>query len=134
MIIAIDFDGTIAEHGEHEWDVGPEIPGALDTICLLREAGHTLILWTCRGDVQGEEHAWLQVAIDWLKERGIVFDKVNENVHSLIGDPRGVGYWPRKVFAHTYIDDKAVGGFVGWEAVRRHFKIGEWAETPEKGI
>ena len=107
MIIAIDFDGTIAEHAGD--GIGPELVGAIETIKLIQRR-HSTILWTCRG---GE---WLQEAVDWLQERSIIFDKVNENIHALTS--RGEDYWPRKVFAHMYIDDKVPGGFPGWNIIR----------------
>lgn len=106
MIIAVDFDGTIAERGEG-MEIVSEVPGAIEALRELRKR-HTLILWTCRG---GE---WLDAAVAWLKERGIHFDAVNENIHVL-----GDGYYPRKVFAHVYVDDSIIGGFPGWKAVRQ---------------
>ena len=46
MIIAVDFDGTIVEHRYPS--IGPEIPFAIETLKLLREERHKLILWTVR--------------------------------------------------------------------------------------
>ena len=109
MIIAIDFDGTIAEHPDPGKKIGPPLPGAIEAVKHLGKI-HTLILWTCRG---GD---WLEDAVLWLLEHGIVFDKVNENVRPL-SDGITEEYWPRKVFAHYYIDDRVVGGFPGWEAI-----------------
>lgn len=113
MIIAVDFDGTIAES---EWNgpnllIAEPLLGALDALRRLKLDGHTLILWTCRGgDLLAE-------ALDWLEERGIrnLFKEVNENVHPLGKD----GYMPRKIFAHLYVDDRVVGGFPGWAEVYR---------------
>ncbi len=102
MIIAIDFDGTIVD------DAGIEMPGAIEVIKRIQEK-NTTILWTCRG---GE---LLDQAVEWLKERGIVFDQVNENVHALTS--RGGEYWPRKVFAHYYIDDRIIGYEVDWNLI-----------------
>lgn len=106
MIIAIDFDGTIAEHAGD--GIGPEILDAVGAIRVLQKR-HTLILWTCRGG------KWLEEAEEWLKRRGLYFSKLNENVHALTH--RGEIYWPRKVFAHVYIDDQIPGGFQGWNNI-----------------
>lgn len=101
MIIAIDFDGTIAsDKYDHDGGApGDELPGTIAVIKELQAAGHTLILWTCRG---GE---WLQQAVDWLAARDVVFDFVNEGAVAIGGD-----YWPRKIFAHIYVDDRSVVG------------------------
>ena len=114
MILAIDFDGTIAEHPqEGDKSVGPEIYGAIAALRYLKQHDLTLILWTCR------EGDWLDEAVKWLAERGVVFDKVNENVMSLT-DSQGNTCWPRKVFADLYIDDKQIGGYQGW-----HYRVQE---------
>jgi len=108
MIIAIDFDGTIAKDDTDSlMIIGDPLPGAIETIKLLAKK-HTLILWTCRG---GEV---LDVAVEWLAGYGIQFNAVNENIH-----PFSNGYSPRKVLAHVYIDDRAFGGFPGWDVIRR---------------
>ena len=111
MIIAIDFDGTIAEHAGD--GIGPEIPDSIDTIKLIQEK-HTTILWTCRSG------KWLDEATKWLRERGIYFDTVNSNIYPLTS--RGEEYWPRKVFAHYYIDDKAIGGLIAWKTIANIFR------------
>jgi len=108
MIIAVDFDGTITEKLEDNLSVGPEKDGAIHTLKQLRAAGHTLVLWTCRGN------EYLDAALEWLSKHGMVFDYVNENVH-----PLGDGYFPRKVFAHVLIDDRNFGGFPGWDVVAK---------------
>ncbi|MCS3024632.1 hypothetical protein NXW75_13555 [Bacteroides xylanisolvens] len=52
-------------------------------------------------------------AINWLLERKIPFDRVNDH------DPENVakyGEGGKKIYAHCYIDDKNIGGFPGWLA------------------
>ena len=44
MIIAVDFDGTIVEHRYPR--IGEEIPFAVDTLKLLQQEKHRLILWS----------------------------------------------------------------------------------------
>ena len=46
MIIAVDFDGTIVEHRYPR--IGEEIPFAVDTLKLLQQEKHRLILWSVR--------------------------------------------------------------------------------------
>jgi hypothetical protein len=93
MIIAVDFDGTLAVT-DYPKIIRPKT--AIINFCkdMLRE-GHTLILWTCR---QGKE---LEDAVAWCKEQGLEFDYINENPPDRIaiyGDCR-------KVYADIYLDD-----------------------------
>ena len=46
MVIAVDFDGTIVEHRYPR--IGEEIPFAVDTLKLLQQEKHRLILWSVR--------------------------------------------------------------------------------------
>lgn len=96
-IIAVDFDGTLCTN---RWpDIGE--PNASLIKCLKQEAlsGTKLILWTCRtGDLLDE-------ACAWCTNQGLYFDAVNDNIPeaaSLFGGDS------RKVFAHLYLDDKAL--------------------------
>lgn len=103
MIIAVDFDGTIAR-SNYPVILG-EQPYAGEVLRQLHEDGHYIIIWTCRCGVH------LLKAINWLLERGIPFDRVNDH------NPENVekyGEGGNKVYAHVYIDDKNVGGFPGW--------------------
>lgn len=97
MIIAIDFDNTIA-HTAYPVILSP-LPGAIETIRYFQQAGHVLILWTCR---EGED---LRRALQWLKQFGIVFNFINQNPTS---DIEEWGVDTRKVFADFYIDDKNI--------------------------
>ncbi len=103
MVIAIDFDGTIART-KYPTILG-EVPGAKEAMEQLHNAGHYLILWTCR---KGEH---LNDAINWMLDRGIPFDRVNAS------SPVDIERWGddgRKIGADVYIDDKNIGGFIGW--------------------
>lgn len=93
MIIAVDFDGTLAVTDypkiiEPRWDV--------IRFCKRRaSAGDTVILWTCRSGTQLED------AIQWCAEQGLYFDYINENPPDRVdiyGDCR-------KVYADIYLDD-----------------------------
>ena len=119
-IFGIDFDGTIAEHPYPE--IGPEVPGAIETLKALMERGHKLILWTMRS---GRE---LEQAVQWCDERGVVFWGVNENHQQRT--------WTKspKAYCHTYIDDAALGcplifqidenirPYVDWTRVADHLR------------
>ena len=119
MIFAIDFDGTLVEHAFPE--IGEEVPMAFDTLKQLQAAGHRLILWTVRG---GEA---LELAVQYCKERGIVFWGVNENPEQWKWSDS------RKVYAEFYIDDLAIGSplvppteirprpMVDWSLLRLYF-------------
>lgn len=103
-VIAIDFDGTIVT--EAYPDIGEEIAGAIEGIKSLQSQGLCCILWTCR---TGE---YLDAAVSWLEDRGVTMDYVNES------SDEAIVYWgsnPRKIAAEIYIDDRSVGGFVGWK-------------------
>ncbi len=103
MILAIDFDGTISR-GKFPTIDGQQ-PHAADTINALYDAGHYIIINTCRSGDQ------LLEAINWMLEQGIKFHRVNDNHPEQI---QLYGNNSRKVYAHLYIDDKNLGGFDGW--------------------
>lgn len=94
-VIAVDFDGTIVEHRYPE--IGPEVPGAFSTLQALVDAGHEIILWTIR---DGEHR---KAAADYVRGNGIPLLGVNHNPQQK--------EWSTspKVYAHTYIDDAALG-------------------------
>lgn len=118
--ILIDFDGTIVDHAFPE--IGEPKPHAFEVMKELKEAGYKLILWTCRENKPTQvENFWsdhLQEAIDFCKDNGVEFDAVNETYWPL--DYRdGAGVPARKPHVHCVIDDKNLGGFPGWPAVRK---------------
>ena len=65
MNIAVDFDGTIVTHKYPE--IGEEIPFAIDTLKMLIQDHHKLILWSVR---EGE---LLEEAVQYCRERGVEF-------------------------------------------------------------
>ncbi|GAB4284691.1 MAG: hypothetical protein Kow0068_09870 [Marinilabiliales bacterium] len=103
--IAVDFDGTIVEHKYPE--IGEVKLFAFETLRLLQQKGHKLILWTYRtGDV-------LDKAVEFCRENGIEFYAVNKNYPEEVYDCNT----PRKIDADIYIDDKNIGGFPGWTEI-----------------
>ena len=105
LIIAIDFDGTIVENAYP--DIGKTMIFAFETMKKMQEDGHRLILWTYR---HGKR---LQNAIDFCKDNGIVFYAVNNSYPEEIFDHTA----SRKINADLFIDDRNIGGFIGWTEV-----------------
>lgn len=71
MILAVDFDGTIARSSFP--DILGEQPYAGEVLRKLHERGHYIIIWTCRSGKN------LLDAINWLLEHNIPFDRVNDH-------------------------------------------------------
>ncbi len=101
--IAVDFDGTLCQYAFP--GIGEQTESQkklMQKLISLRESGHKLILYTCRGD--NEEYPCLSDAIEWCKTNGLEFDSINENI---AGFNKKSGPSPKPV-ADLYIDDKAV--------------------------
>ena len=101
-IIAIDFDGTIVE--DKYPAIGKPMIFAFDTMKKMQDDGHRLILWTYR---QGEK---LEEAVEFCRKNGIEFYAVNKNFVEEDYTPNV----PRKLKADIFIDDRNIGGFIGW--------------------
>ena len=100
-IIAVDFDGTLCEEA---WpDIGKENNTVINYILRKQKEGCKIILWTNRVGI------YLERALAWCKDRGIIFDAVNENLPEII---KKHGTDSRKIFADEYLDDRAVIGFM----------------------
>ena len=97
QIIAVDFDGTLCVNAWPE--IGAENKSVCDYVRNRQRNGAKLILWTCRRDDM------LDKAVQWCRERGIIFDAVNENLPEMI---EKFGGDCRKVYADEYLDDKMV--------------------------
>lgn len=94
-IIAVDFDGTLCEN---KWpEIGTANEKLIEYLRDRQKSGDKLILWTCRVD------GMLQKAVEWCKEKELVFDAVNENLPEII---ENFGSDTRKIFANEYIDDR----------------------------
>lgn len=106
MKIAVDFDGTVVEHRYPA--IGEEKLFAFDTLKQLEKLGHQLILWTYRA---GKE---LDDAVDYCKKNGIVFYAVNKSYPEEEFDEAEVS---RKIDADVFIDDRNIGGFIGWSEI-----------------
>lgn len=111
MIIAVDFDGTIVEHRYPH--IGEEIPFAIDTLKLLQQEKHRLILWSVR------EGALLDEAVEWCKSRGLEFYAVNKDYPEEERNHQG---FSRKLKADMFIDDRNLGGLPNWGVIYEMIK------------
>jgi len=106
MILSIDFDGCIASESYPE--IGPEIPGAIQTINYLYGLNHCIIINSCRARERRDE------MIQWLDAHGVKYCHVGENCRERIVEYRTDC---RKISADCYIDDKIVGGMPSWAEI-----------------
>lgn len=111
MVIAVDFDGTIVEHRYPK--IGEEVPFAVETLKLLQQDKHRLILWTVR---EGE---LLDEAVEWCKQRGLEFYSVNKDYPEEEKKHQG---FSRKLKADMFIDDRNVGGLPDWGMIYQMVK------------
>lgn len=98
MIIAVDFDGILAE--DEFPSIGEPNRQMVELVKTLIKDGHEVVLWTSR---TGQE---LSNALTWSFFRGLEFCAINDNAPSnkakyLALYPQGT----RKVSADIYIDD-----------------------------
>lgn len=101
MIIAIDFDGVLAENIFPE--IGAPIYQNISLVRQLIDLGHEVILWTSRAGAE------LENAVKWCNDRGLHFCAVNDNAPSNVAKyrqkyPDGT----RKVYADIYVDDHSL--------------------------
>ena len=111
MIIAVDFDGTIVEHRYPR--IGEEIPFAINTLKLLQQEKHRLILWSVR------EGTLLEEAVDWCKASGLEFYAVNKDYPEEQKSHQG---FSRKLKADLFIDDRNLGGLPDWGLIYEMIK------------
>jgi len=105
LTIAVDFDGTIVEEAFPK--IGKPMPFAFETLKMLEDKGHRLILWTVRTGKPLED------AVAFCKKNGIEFYAVNNE----FAEEEHHGRSSRKINADIFIDDRNVGGFLGWGAI-----------------
>ncbi len=102
LIIGVDFDGTIVEDAFPK--IGKPRIFAFETMKKLQQDGHRLILWTYRSGSK------LQEAVRFCEDNGIVFYAVNKSFpEEELDDSKS-----RKIYADIYIDDRNIGGVLGW--------------------
>ncbi len=104
-VIAVDFDGTVVEHDYPR--IGKEMMFAFATLKELNKKGHKLILWTIRTGPLLDE------AVEHCKKNGVEFYAVNKNYP----EEQFSDNISRKLNADVFIDDRNVGGFLGWSTI-----------------
>jgi len=109
MTIAVDFDGTIVEHRYPR--IGEEIPFAIDTLKMLIQDRHKLILWSVR------EGKLLDEAVEWCRERGVEFYAVNRDYPEETTENNQ--HFSRKLKVDVWIDDRNLGGLPDWGTIYR---------------
>lgn len=109
MTIAVDFDGTIVEHRYPE--IGEERPFAIETLKMLINDRHRLIMWSVR------EGKLLDEAVEWCRERGVEFWAVNRDYpeETRENNPN----YSRKLKVDMFIDDRNIGGIPDWGTIYR---------------
>ncbi|MBL4586401.1 MAG: hydrolase [Flavobacteriales bacterium] len=108
LVIAVDFDGTVVEHKFPA--IGKEMPFAFATLKALQKKGHRLIMWTYR---HGET---LDAAVEYCLKNGVEFYAINRSFPEEKFDPTEAS---RKLDCDMFIDDRNVGGFLGWGEIYR---------------
>lgn len=115
-VILIDFDGTIVEHKFPL--IGRPLPDAFEVMAELKSAGWKLILWTCReDDGYNINRQYLTDAVNFCRINGVEFDAVNETIQDEEFRPEKMQ--KRKPYCRYCIDDRNLGGFPGWDVVRK---------------
>ena len=95
--VLFDFDGTLCVNLYPK--IGKPREAVVEYVRQAKEAGGTIILWTCReGDL-------LDQAIQWCREQEIPIDLVNANDPSVV---ERFGSDCRKIYADYYVDDRAI--------------------------
>ncbi len=118
MTIAVDFDGTIVAHRYPK--IGEERPFATQTLRMLIEEHHKLILWTVR---EGE---LLDEAVEWCRARGVEFYAVNKDFPE--EDETKNRHFSRKIKADMFIDDCNIGGLPDWGTIYQMIHNGKTYE------
>jgi len=106
-ILSVDYDGTLFQDS---WPkIGKPVKDVINKVKDFKEAGASVILWTCR------EGRSLQEALSRCSKEGLEFDSVNESCpdqkkyqqKKLLENGEIFGL--RKIYADLYIDDKSPG-------------------------
>ena len=105
LIIAVDFDGTIVKDAYP--DIGEARIFAFETLKRLQNDGHRLILWTYRSGNKLDE------AVAFCIKNGIEFYAVNKS----FPEEKLTDEISRKIHADLFIDDRNIGGVLGWGEV-----------------
>lgn len=97
IVLAIDFDGTIAEASYPE--LGNPKPNVSYILKYLKWKGYYIIIWTCREDKD------LDKIKEWCLLHDVPYDKINEHHPQLLECYKND---TRKICADIYIDDRCL--------------------------
>jgi hydroxymethylpyrimidine pyrophosphatase-like HAD family hydrolase len=125
LVIAIDFDGTIVEDAYPK--IGKPRIFAFETMKRLQQDGHRIILWTYRSGSKLDE------AVAFCKDNDITFYAINQS----FPEEKYDNSVSRKIYADIYIDDRNIGGILGWGEVYQLITNEEpnmKAKTQKKGF
>ena len=132
MEICIDFDGTCVTHEFPK--VGKDI-GAIPVLNKLADAGHNLILFTMRSDIEEvtsddygihkQAGEYLTDAVNWFIDNHIPLHGVNVNPtqHTWTKSP--------KAYGQLYIDDAALGCPLIFNSEISDRPFVDWAKVEE---
>ncbi len=87
----------------------------------MQSEGHRLILWTYRTGKPLDE------AVEFCRENGIEFYGVNNSYPEEVFNKN----ISRKINSDFFVDDRNIGGFIGWTEVYKKIFNAE-PEVPEK--
>lgn len=81
LLLGIDFDGVVHNHLDPVpgRTMGPPMEGAKEALQILRRAGHTLVIFTVRGDNPRHVEDWLnyyQIPYDTVTNIKLNFDLI----------------------------------------------------------
>lgn len=108
MVIAVDFDGTIAFDA---WpDMGKAVPNlpVIEWLKTRQNMCDYVVLWTCRENYGGKRYPdgeYRNDALRFCTRHGLIFANVNSNVGETGFEEK---YFGRKITADAYIDDNSV--------------------------
>lgn len=108
--LAVDFDGVIADYSQGflgEDVFGEPLPGAVESLRRLKDAGWLIIVHTARKPTPALKA--------YLAAHQIPYDTINGDAIVEVADPLGnpLEDAPRKPIADVYLDDRAVR-FTSW--------------------
>lgn len=120
LTIAVDLDGTLAtyDHWRGEEHFGSLREGARETMQQLKDAGHTIIIWTCRDDEE--------LVQNWLEANGVPFDFINAN-------PDQPEDTSDKIAADIYLDDRGIAADQPWAKIAEAIRAKVAEKIPTHG-
>lgn len=99
-VLAVDFDGTIAEYEEGQFPkIGKPEPGVREALDQLKKAGWYILIFSCRAATADQRKAMKE----WLDTNSIPYDDIWKDAN--------------KPMAEAYIDDRAIQYKSNWKEI-----------------